>query len=153
ELGPLVVEERGRGVTEGLRLLLDRGDDLRVAVPEVDRDEPAPKIEVLLPVGVEDVRTLAPNDDRCRKTPLREPWTEDVFRVFGLELGGGHGARSLGRSPSRGYAPRASHGAPLRFVARRAVPKGMLAALMSKRGKNLLAIDQGTTGSTAIVLS
>jgi hypothetical protein len=82
------VHHRRGGVAEGARLLLDRSDDLGMTVPEVHGDEPASEVQVLLPVGVVEVRALRAHDDRCGEAALNDPRAEDVFRVFGLELGG-----------------------------------------------------------------
>ena len=58
-----------------------------MTVTEVDGDETAAEIEILLSVGVEDERPLSARDDGRCEPALREPRGEDVLRVFLLDLG------------------------------------------------------------------
>ena len=93
ELGALLVEEAGRRVAEGGRLLLDGLHDLGMTVAQVHRDEPAAEIEVLPAVRVEEVPPFAAHDHGGGEASLRQPGREDILRVLGLDLcGGGHAA-------------------------------------------------------------
>ena len=59
-----VVVERPGGECDGLRLLGERGDDLGVAVPLVDRRVRGQEVEILLAVNIPDLGALALGQNR-----------------------------------------------------------------------------------------
>ena len=93
QLGALLVRHHRPDRAEPVRLLLDRGDHLRVLVPERDVDELGREVEVALAVEVPEVAALgACNRDRVDRGAHR-PGVEDVARVVALDavgVGDGH---------------------------------------------------------------
>ena len=74
-------------------LLLDRGDDLRVLVTDVDVDQLAGEVEVAGAVVVPDVGPLGPGDGQRVERGLGAPRVEDVRAVEGDDLGTAGGVR------------------------------------------------------------
>ena len=88
ELGALLVRHHRPDRRQPVRLLLDRGDHLRVLVPERDVDELRREVEVAVAVEVPEVAALGARDrDRVDRRAHR-PRVEDVLRVVRLHTAG-----------------------------------------------------------------
>jgi hypothetical protein len=87
ELGPALLAEGRRDVAETLGLLLDRPDDLRVAVAQVDVDEARREIEDA-PLARVQPRSLRAGDDERSESTLRRPGDEDVILGVPRDRGG-----------------------------------------------------------------
>ena len=84
---------------ELVRLLLDRGDDLRMLVPEREVDELRREVEVALPVVVPEVASLAARDrDRVELRPA--PTTSGGRTPSRRRRSAGRAPGSIPRSPS-----------------------------------------------------
>ena len=101
-LGALVVRVLRRDGREPAGLLLDRRDDLRVLVADVDVDQLRGEVEVAVAVVVPDVAALGAGHDHRRDERLRGPGVEDVCAVELVDPGTGgrvggrlRGGRSL----------------------------------------------------------
>ena len=80
------VEWRDRAQLVGV--LLDRGDELRVLMPDVDVDQLAGEVEVLSAVVGPEVAAFGASDDDGVQCALRAPRMEHVFAVVGKGIGG-----------------------------------------------------------------
>ena len=70
------------------RLFLDRGDEPRVLMTDVDVDELRAEVEVALVVVVPEIRAPGPGDRQGVDQLLRRPRMKDVGAVFGPHGGG-----------------------------------------------------------------
>ena len=85
QLGALLVRHHRPDRAEPVSLLLDRGDHLRVLVPDRDVDELRREVEVALPVEIPEVAALCAGDrDRVDRRADR-PRVKHVTRVVGLD--------------------------------------------------------------------
>src|SRR5258707_1023627 len=128
-----LVRHRGPDRAELVGLILDRLDDLRVLVPDVEVDELRREVEVALPVVVPEVAALGAGDSDRVDRALDRPGVENVFLWVGADLGpgvwfcfcGGHAAalRPVSSRGSNGEPP------PLRRPGQAAIPSGADALL------------------------
>ena len=81
ELGALVVRHRRPDRRQLVRLLLDRGDDLRVLVPDRDVDELRGEVEVAVPFVVPEPAALGAGDRQRADLVLHRPGVQDVLLV------------------------------------------------------------------------
>jgi hypothetical protein len=81
ELRPSLVRHRRPDRRQLLGLFHNRGDDLRVLVPEVDVDELRGEVEVAVALVIPEVAAFGTRDGERRDLVLHRPGVQDVLLV------------------------------------------------------------------------